>query len=599
MHKFLLSFLLVCFGCHGVAAWAAHAFSLYGTPKYPAGFTHFDYVNSDAPKRGELYLANPDRRTSFDKFNPFSLKGVSAAGVSELMFESLTTSSSDEVATMYGLLAEDMVLAPDRMSMTFRLNSKARFNNGDPVTAVDVKHSFDTLKEKGAPQFKIIFADVVRCVVIDGRTVRFDFASLNHELPLIVGGIPVFSKKWGANTSFDKIQLEAPIASGPYLIDRYDVGRTITYKRNPAYWGNDLPSRRGMFNFKRIHYIFFKDDLARLEAFKAGDFDVVVENSAKNWARNYIGPKFKSGEIVKRALKHSNGASMQGFMINLRKPQFKDVRVRQALGLALDYEWMNRQLFYGQYKRSYSFFNNSEFAATGIPSTAELRLLEPLRAMLDPAVFGPAPVPPVTDPPSSLRENLVKARSLFREAGWEYSNGALRNARGQPFTLEIIDDQGSMSRVISVYVRNLQKLGVQVNQRTADYALIQRRMQEFDFEMTTSNLGSFTYPGNELFSYFSSSAADEKGSSNIWGVKDSAVDKLVTAVVNAATWEDLVAASRALDRVLLHKFIVVPHWYLGTHRVAYHNRFGIPDVVPKYYQADSYVLSSWWENKPR
>ncbi len=599
MLKYFASFLLVCIGLQAAPVWGAHAFSLYGSPKYSADFSHFAYVNPDAPKRGELYLANPDRRTSFDKFNPFSLKGVAAAGVSSLMLETLAETSSDEIATMYGLLAEDMTLAPDRMSMTFRLHPQARFNNGDPVTAADVKHSYDILLEKGAPQFKIYFADVLRCVVIDNRTVRFDFKNLNHELPLVVGGLPVFSKKWGAGTSFDNIQLEPPIASGPYLIDRYDVGRNIVYKRDPKYWGRDIPIRRGMFNFDRIHYTFYKDDLARLEAFKAGTFDLVVENSAKNWARGYTGPKFRSGEIVKRELKHSNGAGMQGFMINLRRPQFQDVRVRQALALALDYEWMNRQLFYGQYQRSYSFFNNTELAALGLPSPAELKLLAPLRDRLDPAVFGPAPLPPRTDPPSSLRANLLKAKDLLRQAGWEYREGALRNAKGQPFALEIIDDQGAMSRIISVYVRNLQKLGIQVNQRTADYALIQRRMDEFDFDMTTINFGPFTSPGNELFDRFGSKAADEKGSSNIWGLKDPAVDALVAAVVNANTWPDLVAASRALDRVLLHKHLVVPHWFSGTHRVAYRNRFGIPEQVPLYYQADPYVIAYWWEKQPR
>jgi microcin C transport system substrate-binding protein len=603
MRKFLFSFLtaasLAVNLLHCGHAFAAHAFSLYDTPKYPADFKHFDYVNPDAPKGGELYLANPDRRTSFDKFNPFSLKGVAAAGLSNLMFETLAAGSSDEVATMYGLLADDMQLAPDRMSMTFHLNPKARFNNGDPVTAEDVKHSFDSLITKGAPQFKIIYADVKQCVVVDEHTVRFDFKSLNHELPLIVGGVPVFSHKWGAKTTFDNIQLEPPITTGPYLIERYDVGRSITYKRNPEYWGNDIPSRKGMFNFGRIIYRFYKDDVARLEAFKAGEFDMIVEYSAKNWARSYNGPKFRSGEIVKRELQHSNGAGMQGFVMNLRRAQFQDIRVRKALNLALDFEWMNRQLFYGQYKRINSFFNNSELGARGMPSEGELKLLEPLKDQLDPAVFGPMPVPPSTEPPDSLRANLLKARELFRQAGWEYKDGALRNAKGEPFTFEIIDDQSGLSRVISVYVRNLQKLGVQVSQRTADFALVQRRMDEFDFDMTSLRFPDETSPGNEMFDMFGSKAADEKGSNNAWGLKDPAVDKLVGILVAANTRKDLVAASRALDRVLMNKAIVVPHWYSSTHRVAYRNRFGIPEVMPLYYQADPYVISTWWEKKAR
>ncbi len=581
------------------AAHAAHAFSLYDTPKYPPGFSHFDYQNPDAPQGGEIYLANPDSRTSFDKFNPFSMKGVAAAGVSNLMFESLAITSADEVATMYGLLAEDMQLAPDRMAMTFRLNPKARFNNGDAVTAEDVKYSFDTLVSKGAPQFKMIYADVKQCVVIDERTVRFDFKSKNRELPLIVGGMPVFSRKWASGTPFDKIQLVPPVASGPYRIERWDLGRSISFKKNPAYWGKDLAARRGAFNFERIAYRFYKDDVARLEAFMAGEFDVVVEYRAKNWARMYKGSKFENGEIIKKTLKHSNGAGMQAFVMNLRRPIFKDPRVRQALGLALDFEWMNRQLFYSQYVRIDSFFSNSELAARGEPTKGELALLEPLRDKLDAAVFGPVPVPPTTHPPSSLRANLMKARDLLKEAGWTYRDGALRNAQGEPFVFEILDDQSALSRIIAVYVRNLEKLGIRVNQRTADFALVQKRLEEFDFDMTSQRFPDVTSPGNEMFDMLGSKAADEKGSSNYWGLKDPAVDALVTSLVRAETRAELVSAARALDRVLLNKYIVVPHWYSATHRVAWRNRFGMPEVMPKYYQADPYVISSWWQSKPR
>jgi microcin C transport system substrate-binding protein len=500
---------------------------------------------------------------------------------------------------MYGLLADDMQLAPDRLSMSFRLNAQARFNNNDAVLAEDVKYSFDTLVAKGAPQFKMIFADVKQCVVLDARTVRFDFKSANRELPLIVGGMPVFSRKWAAGTAFDKIQLTPPIASGPYLIERFDLGRSIVFRRNPAYWGTTLPVRKGSFNFDRINYRFYKDDVARLEAFMAGEFDVVVEYRAKNWARAYKGPKFDNGEIIKTNLKHSNGAGMQGFVMNLRRPQFQDARVRRALGLALDFEWMNRQLFYGQYVRIDSFFSNSELGAHGLPSAGELALLEPLRAQLDPAVFGPTPLPPRTDAPASLRANLLQARDLLKQAGWEYRDGALRNAKGEVLSFEILDDQSALSRIIGVYVRNLEKLGINVRQRTADFALVQKRMEEFDFDMTSVRFPDVVSPGNDMFDMLGSKAADEKGSNNAWGLKDPVVDKLVTALVAADSRAQLVAASRALDRVLLHKYIVVPHWYSATHRIAYRNRFGIPQIVPKYYQADPYVISSWWQVKPR
>ncbi len=591
--------LLVALTAFAPSVWAAHAFSMYDTPKYPPQFTHFDYHDPNAIKGGDIYLANPGAATSFDKFNPFSMKGVAAAGVSTLMFESLAIGSEDEIATMYGLLAEDMQLAPDRMAMTFRLNANARFSNGDPVTASDVKYSFDTLVAKGAPPYKMVYSDVKQAVVLDERTIRFDFKSANRELPLIVGSMPVFSRKWAAGTPFDQIQLVPPITSGPYLIERYDVGRSIAFRRNPAYWGADLAARRGSFNFDRIVYRFYKDDVARLEAFMAGEFDVVVEYRAKNWARMYKGPKFDHGELIKKTLHHQNGAGMQAFVMNLRRPQFQDKRVRQALGLALDFEWMNRQLFYGQYRRIDSFFSNSELGAHGLPTAAELALLEPMRDQLDPAVFGPAPLPPSTEPPSSLRANLLKARELLKQAGWTYRDGALRDAKGNPFVFEILDDQSALSRIIAVYVRNLEKLGIEVRQRTADFALVQKRMEEFDFDMTSQRFQDVTSPGNEMFDMLGSRAADERGSGNYWGLKDPAVDKLVAALVRANTRAELVATARALDRVLLHKHIVVPHWYSATHRVAYRNRFGMPATMPKYYQADPHVIAKWWQVKPR
>lgn len=591
--------LLMACSCLSHAVLAGHAFSLYDTPKYPAGFTHFDYVNPAAPKGGVLYLANPDRRTSFDKFNPFSLKGVAAAGVDSLMFETLAISAQDEVTTMYGLLADDMQLAADRLSMTFHLNAKARFNNGDPVLAADVKYSFDTLIAQGAPQYKSYFSDVKQCVVIDTQTLRFEFNSKNHELPLIVGSVPVFSRKWAASTAFDKIQLVPPIASGPYAIDNYDVGRTISYQRRNDYWGKDIPVRKGMFNFDRIVYRFYKDELARLEAFKAGEFDVVVENSAKNWVRSYHGPQFANGDILKRYLPHQNGANMQGFVMNLRRSPFQDRRVRQALGLALDYEWLNRQLFYEQYRRIDSFFANSELAARGMPSADELKLLNPLRDKLSAAVFGPAPLPPSTNAPYSLRKNLLKARDLLQQAGWQYRDGALRNAQGEIFSFEIFDDQPAMSRVINVYARNLQKLGIQVRQRGADYALVQQRLENFDFDMTTLAFPAVSSPGNEMFDLFGSRAADQKGSNNVWGLRQPAIDQLIGHVVAATTRRQLVTATRALDRVLLNEYITIPHWYSAAHRIAYRNRFGMPDKLPLYYEAQPYVISIWWQRKPR
>ena len=429
-------------------AHASYGIAQYGDPKYQPGFKHFDYVNPDAPKGGTLVLGNPDRQTSFDKFNAFTLRGNAAPGTG-FLFESLLAGSSDEVASAYGLLADDVQIAPDRRSATFHINPRARFSNGDPVTAADVKYSLDTLKSpQASPAFAAYFAEITRAVVVDRLTIRFDFDEPHRELPLLAGAIPVFSPKWGAKPDgshipFDQLTFEKPIGSGPYLIEQYDNGRTITYRRDPHYWGADLPVRVGTYNFDRIVYKLYSDDTARREAFKAGEYDAFVEYVARSWVRRDVGKKFDSGELIKREFPQHNGTGMQGFIINTRRPLFQDVRVRKALDLALDFQWLNRQLFYNLYTRIDSYFVNTDLQATGLPSAGELALLNPWRAQLDPAVFGPPPKQPDTDPPSSLRANLLEARALLEQAGWTYRDGALRNAKGQPFQFEILDDSAS------------------------------------------------------------------------------------------------------------------------------------------------------------
>lgn len=584
-------------------AHARYAIAQYGEPKYPPGFTHFDYVNPDAPRQGTLVLANPDRRTSFDKFNPFTLRGTSAPGIDSLIFETLTVGSADETSSAYGLLADDIDVAPDGMSVTFHINPKARFSNGDPVTAADVKYSFDTLVgPKAAPWFKVYWGDVARAVVLGRLRIRFDFKRRSSELPIIVGQIPVFSPKWGAGPDgkakpFDQLAFDTPIGSGPYLIERYEAGRRITYKRNPHYWGDDLPVRRGMFNFERIVYKLYSDDTARLEAFKAGEFDAIVEYRARNWARGYVGKKFRDGELVKRQFAHHNGAGMQGFIVNLRRPLFQDLRVRKALDLALDFQWLNRRLFYNQYTRIDSYFSNSDLAATGMPSPAELALLDPLRSQLDPAVFGPMTVQPTTTPPHSLRGNLRQARELLAQAGWTYRDGALRNAKGEPFDFEILEDGGAMGPVITAYIRNLAKLGIRAHQRTTDFALYQKRLEEFDFDMISLRYPDSQSPGAELFDRFGSASADVKGSDNLMGLKSPAVDQLVGDLVRARTQDALVTAAHALDRVLMHGYYVVPHWYSDHHSIAYRSTLAFPRRLPRYYTAEGWIISTWWDTR--
>lgn len=589
--------------CVAVPAMAAHGFALYGDLKYPPGFSHFSYVNPQAPKGGTLTLANPDRRTSFDKFNPFTMKGVSAPGLDALMFETLLTASADEVASAYGLLAEDVTVAPDGLSVTFRLRPEARFSNGDPVLAEDVKYAYDTLRSKfSIPAYRSLTEDVTRVVIVGPRTIRYEFRQRNRELPLILGSLPVFSKKWGNGKPFEQLTFEMPIATGPYEIERFTAGRSIRFKRRPDYWGRDLNVRRGVFNFERVVYRMYADDTVRLEAFKAGEFDAIVENRAKLWVKSYTGKRFRSGELTKQEFAHGNGAGMQGFLMNVRRPQFQDRRVRQALTLAMDFQWLNRQLFYDAYQRIDSWFTNSELAAVASPGmrpdAAELALLEPLRARLPAEVFGPAAIPPSTDLPSSLRSNLREARRLLAEAGWTYRDGALRNAAGRPFHIEFLEDGGAMSRVIAAYVRNLEKLGVQVSLRTTDYVLYQKRMETFDYDMASMRFPDSQSPGNELRDRFGSAAADVQGSDNIIGVKSPAVDALVNHVLRAESRAELVTATRALDRVLMHNYYAVPHWYSALHRVAYRATLGMPSTLPKYYTAEPWIVSTWWDTRP-
>jgi microcin C transport system substrate-binding protein len=602
-----LRWLLILFGfacAFGVSApvEAAYAIAQFGTPKYPQGFTHFDYVNPDAPKGGTLVLANPSRLTSFDKFNPFTMRGNAAPGIG-MLFESLTTGSLDEPASAYGLLADDIRIAPDRRSVTFHIDARAHFSNGDPVTAEDVKYSFDTLKSRqAAPQFAAFYADIARAIVVDRSTVRFEFKQANRELPLIAGGVPVFSHKWGLRADgthipFDQLAFDKPIGSGPYLIEQYDGGHTITYRRDPSYWGAALPVRIGTNNFERITYKLYADSVARLEAFKAGEYDALVEYIARNWARRDVGKRFDDGELIKREFRQHNGAGMQGFVLNLRRPLFQDLRVRKALDLAFDFEWLNERLFFGAYTRLDSYFADSELQARGVPGAGELKLLEPLRAQLDPAVFGPMPVQPSTDPPNSLRGNLRKARELLAQAGWTYRDGALRNTKGDPFVFEILEDSGqgaSMEPVIAAYIRNLAKLGIRAIYRTVDFALIQKRYDAFDFDVTIVRYPGTQIPGVEQVSRYGSRSADEQGSDNMGGLKSPAVDAILDALVHAQTKDELVSAAHALDRVLMHGYYIIPQWFSTTHRIAYRRDLHYPPTLPLYYSAEDWIVSTWW-----
>ena len=597
--------LLACLLLATPAAWAAHGYALWGDLKYPPGFDHFDYVNPAAPKGGEIRMVSGLRNSNFDKYNPFTMKGSAPAYLGDLLFDTLLTGSLDEAGAAYGLLAEDVAVAPDRLSATFRLRPEARFHNGDAVTAQDVKHSFDTLMGPyTSPAYKTLLVDVAGVDLLDARTVRYRFKRPNRELPLTVGGLPVFSHKWGQGKPFDQVVMDEPIGSGPYRIGPVKFGKDITYVRDPNYWARDLNVKRGTDNFDRVLIKIYKDNTARLEALKAGEFDLMAFYSAGDWARRVNGPRFKSGELVKGEFRHKLPTGFQSYVLNSRRPFLSDVRVREALGLAIDYEWMNRQMFYNAYTRVKGIFGNTDCAATGTPDAAQLALMEPFRAQIPPAAFGPAYEPPRTDRPhdpkvGGLRENLRRAQQLLVQAGWTVQDGELRNAQGQPMVLEYLDSNEGGARVVTPWMRNLDKLGIRLVYRPVDFALYQQRLQKFDFDITTIAYQGTLNPGQEYADLFGSKAADTEDSGNLAGVKSPAVDSLISHMVGADTRPEFLAACRALERVVSHSHYLLPQWYSPVHRLAYNAwRLQKPDVVPPYFRGETWAMETWWARQP-
>jgi microcin C transport system substrate-binding protein len=579
-------------------ALAKPAISQYDAPRYAPDFTHFDYADPASPRGGTLNFQNYDEAQSYDSLNPFIVRGSPAPDIRLLMFDTLMQRSWDELASEYALIADDVELAPDRSSATFHINPAARFSNGDPITAADVKYSSDVMSSSQvSPLYSAEFAAIKRAVIVNPSTVRFEFKSASRDAALIAGDLPIFSPKWGRRPDgrrppFDQIASDPPIASGAYLIDQRRNDRTISYRRNPNYWAANLPSRRGMFNFERIVFKLYLDHYTELESFKSGETDVSVEYSSTQWARKYVGKNFRNG-LLTQATFPNHTAQMQGLVYNMRRPEFQDVRVRRALVAAFDYDWMNRLMFYGQYRRLQSFFQDSPFAASGLPDAKELALLEPLRASLPAGVFGPMIVQPTTVEPHSLRENLREARDLLAEAGWIYRDGALRDAHGTPMTIEILDDQPGMDRVLMPFIRNLQTLGVQASMREVDSALYEKRLNNFQFDMTTVIYPIARIPGIELTRRFGSAAASQSGSENYPGIQSKAIDALIAKVLGADTLDELQTATRALDRTLMNGYYMIPEYYEPDSRIAYKNTMGFPKDVPTTYQYEDWVIDYW------
>ncbi|MEY1662047.1 extracellular solute-binding protein [Isoalcanivorax beigongshangi] len=567
-----------------------HAQAMYGAPKYSAGFSHFDYVNPDAPKGGTLR-----RHTvgSFDSLNPFIPRGTPAAGLGYL-YDTLTVASDDEPFTQYGLLAETIDIADDRSSVTYRLRPQARFADGSPVTAEDVVFSFHALVEKGSPLYAFYYHDVEKVEALDAHTVRFSFAAgENQELALIVGQLQVLPKHYWAERDFSRGTLEPPLGSGPYRAVTVEAGKRIVYQRRDDYWGKDLAVNRGRYNFDRISFEYYLDDTVALEAFKAGRYDLRQEQSAANWANGYQGPALSRGDIILETFQHQLPTGMQGTVFNLRRPLFQDPVLREALGYAFDFEWTNQNIFHGQYRRTRSYFQNSELAATGLPSAAELALLTPLRDQLPARVFTEAYQPPVTDGSGRPRANLMVAQKMLRDAGYTLVDKQLHTPDGKPVQFEILLDNPVFERVIQPLVRNLATLGVRATVRRVDQPQYVERKRRFDFDMLIDVFPQSNSPGNEQRDFWSSSAADRPDSRNTLGLKDPAIDQLVENVIRAPDRAALVTATRALDRALQWGHYVIPNWYLDRFRLAYSRHLAHPDGNAPY----GLPLDAWWDQR--
>ena len=577
------------------AAEGVHGLSLYGPPKYPADFKQFEYVNPDAPKGGEIHLT---ALGGFDSLNPFIIRGEPAAGEG-LVFQSLTEGSSDEPFSEYGSLAESIDLAPDRSWVAFTLRPQAKFSDGQPVTVADVIWSFETLRDQGLPHYRLYYANVSKVEQTGERSVKFSFSgAANRELPLIIGQLQVLPKHWFTDKRpFNATTLEPIPGSGPYRIESVEAGRSLTYRRVDNWWGKDLPINRGRFNIDVIRFDYFRDADVAFEAFKAGAADIKVENSSKNWATGYDVPPVKDGRIVREEIKHQDPQGMQGFVFNTRRPVFADRTLREALAWLFDFEWTQANIMYGQYARTKSYFANSDLAASGPPTPAELKILEPYRGKEPEEVFTQAFEPPKSDGSGNIRANQRVAFDLLRKAGWDLKDGKMVNLKtGQPLTFEILLDNPMFERIVQPYLRNLNRAGITASIRMVDSAQYQNRLNNFDYDMIVGSFPQSLSPGNEQRNYWSREAAAQPGSTNLAGVKDPVVDALVAQLIAAPDRETLVNTTRALDRVLLWGWYVIPQWHNDHHRVAYWNRFGHPATPAKYGLP---FETTWWIDRAK
>jgi microcin C transport system substrate-binding protein len=577
--------------CSPAQAEPKHGVSIFGDLKYAADFPHFDYADPNAPKGGRLVTIGTAGITTFDSFNGFILKGDAAQGI-ELIFDTLMARAFDEPDAMYGLVAKSVEVAQDKKAVTFELRPEAKFADGSRLTAEDVCDTFRLLKTAGHERIRITIADAKECQILSPTTVAYRFEGDNtRDLPLIVAALPIFSKAYYQAHDFSKSTLEPPLGSGPYKIGPFRQGQHVTYVRRDDYWAKDLPVNRGQYNFDEIRYEYFRDRNAELEALKAGILDLREEFTSKSWATEYNIAAIKEGRLIKESLPDETMSGAQGFFINMRREKFKDVRVRQALDLAFDFEWSNAVLFYDQYKRTSSVFEGGDLEAEGKPSPQELELLDQMRAELRPEVFEEAYSPPKSNGSGADRKLLKTASELLDQAGWTVKDSVRQNAKGERLTIEFLEDDQTFERVMTPYIRNLRVIGINATIRLVDEAQFQQRLKDFDYDITIQRYSLPETPGVDLRAFFGSQSAAAPGSYNLSGLALKPVDKLIDRIVTAQSREELKTAARALDRVLRAEHFWVPHWHKRAYNLVYWDIFGRPKVKPKY---DRGVISTWW-----
>ena len=570
-----------------------HGLAMHGSPKYSADFTHLDYANPDAPKGGKLRLAATG---TFDTLNPWVIKGRPAAGVKDRLYETLMKRIWDEPFTMYGLIAASAEMPDDRSWIEFTLHPAAKFNDGSPITVDDVIFSWEKIRDEGKPNSRTTYEQVARVEETGERRVKFTFAdNKNRELPLLVGGfLPILSKAYWQDRDFGETTLDVPVTSGPYMVGRLVPGRGITYRRDPAYWGAALPVNVGHNNFDVLQYEYYRDGAVSLEAFKAGDYDFRYEFNGTWWATQYDFPAVADGRVTLDVVDHGIASGLRGMYMNLRRAPFDDRGVRKALLHAFDFEWVNENLLHSAYTRTASLFDNSDIRPTGAPEGAELALLDSWRGQVPDEVFGPPFSPPMTDGSGTNRANLRAATRILAEAGWNVRDGRLVDADGARFKFEILLVSQSNERIALSYERSLERLGMDVTVRLVDSAQYQSLTAAFDFDMVFSRRGVTLSPGNEQQNYWSSAVADSPGSRNVSGIKDPAIDAMIDAVLAAEDRDALVAATRALDRILMWNYYVIPLYHRSGFPTALWNTVERPEIVPVY----GAVLETFWSTQP-